>query len=565
MFILRTLMEKFKKSKKTLFMCFIDFKKAFDTVWHSGLLFKLIQSGVSSKFYGVIKSMYKHAQLTVQCGQRLTPSFTSKTGVRQGDNLSPTLFNLFISDIPSLFTDCNAPVIGNIRLPCLLYADDLIIFSESREGMQKALDKLENYCNIWGLKVNIAKSKLMCLNKQSLDGAVQFGLASIERVNSYTYLGVEFNDQCNFEYAKKELYKKGLKVYFKLVRSLSPTPKASTMLHLFDHLIKPVLLYGCEIWGPFSLNFKEPKPSEDPRVSFFQSLKINYPLASRRTEAKDPIEKIHIKLCKYILGVGNNTASMGVYGDLGRSPLYIDQVICCLKYYYHLVYSEDNKLLKMVFDNLKSKEIPTYNVGLGGFAEKVHKLYGLSLAPTIKSSAGVINRLRGILRANFLSFWMDSVQTNYSKSSQIGNNKLRSYKIFKVQFKKEKYLDLPEYSLRNALARFRLSSHRLRIESGRYTGGKYLPPNERICPNCSLGEVEDERHFLLECPVYNAERDILFQHISQSNPYFAQYNDLQKFTWLMSNDNIADVKQVALYLHTALHWETFLRQWYFSL
>ena len=495
--------------------------------------------------------MYEHVQLTVQCGQKLTPFFVSKTGVRQGDNLSPTLFNLFISDIPALFHDCNAPAIGSIRLPCLLYADDLIMFSESREGMQKALDKLENYCNLWGLKVNIAKSKLMCLNKQSREDGINFGRASIERVSSYTYLGVEFNDQCNFEYAKRELYKKGLKVYFKLVRSLSPTPKASTMLHLFDHLIKPVLLYGCEIWGPFSLNFREPKSSEDPRVSFFQSLKSKYPLASRRTEAKDPIEKVHIKLCKYILGVGNNTASMGVYGDLGRSPLYIEQVTCCLKYYYHLVYSEDNKLLKMTFNELRSNESQTYSAGLGGFAEKVHKLYGLRIAPTLKSSTGVIKRLRSVLRAEFLSYWMDSVQTTYSKTSQIGNNKLRSYKLFKTQFKREKYLDLPDYLLRKALARFRLSSHRLRIESGRFTGGKYLPPNERTCLNCSLGKIEDELHFLLECPMYSSERDTLFQYISQSNQHFAQYNDVQKFTWLMSNDNITDVKQVALYLHTA--------------
>ena len=77
-----------------------------------------------------------------------------------------------------------------------------------------------------------------------------------ECVQCFTYLGIEFSSDGSFHIAKKTLYKKALKVYFKISKTLEPSPQVDTMLHLFDHLIKPILMYGCEIWGVPNLNFK---------------------------------------------------------------------------------------------------------------------------------------------------------------------------------------------------------------------------------------------------------------------------------------------------------------------
>ena len=256
LFIVKNLMDRYKKCKKSLFICFVDFQKAFDTVWHDGLFFKLRNYGISSKFYSVIRTMYKNVRLAVQCNGALTPFFQSHVGVRQGDNLSPSLFNLFINDLPQIFKDCCPAQFGDMSLPCLLYADDLAIFSESETGMQRALHNLGVYCKKWKLTVNTTKTKIMIINKPPKIGSFLLSNKAIDIVESYSYLGIEFNNSCDFELAKSNLYKKGLKVYFKLVRSMSPLPKASTMLHLFDHLIKPILFYNCEIWG---LNFRQSK------------------------------------------------------------------------------------------------------------------------------------------------------------------------------------------------------------------------------------------------------------------------------------------------------------------
>ena len=552
LFIVRNLMEKYKKNKKPLYLCFIDFRKAFDTVWHAGLLFKLASAGISSKFYAIIKSMYLNVQLTVQCGNYISPFFYSRSGVRQGDNLSPTLFNLFTSDIPALFEECDAPEIGRVKLSCLLYADDLIIFSESQSGIQKALSNLERYCDTWLLEVNAEKSKLMCVNARSSGDKVMFNGNEIERTSSYIYLGIELNEECKFDNAKNELYKKGLKVYFKLSKSISPMPKANTMLHLFDHLIKPLLLYGCEIWGIFNLNFREPKPTNDPRLSFLHDLKTNYPIASRRLDSKDPLEKLHTKICKYILGVNNRAPNLGVYGELGRSPLYIDQINACIKYFYHLEYSRDNKLLQKVYNSIKTNETSVYKNGLGGFSEKIHNLFGLKLAADSRSSQHLVKNLRSRLRNKFLSYWTDSIHSNFSKSNKAGGNKLRTYKLFKTQFKREKYLDLPNYSDRKLLAKLRIGAHRLRIETDRFSGAGYIPPSDRVCQNCDLDRTEDECHFLVECPAYKEPRNILFESIATRNRFFHSYNTKQKFIWLLTSDDLHDVKLVASFLGSAM-------------
>ena len=142
-------MDKYKLDRKTLHRAFVDFKQAFDRVLRKDLLYKLLKCGFSSKFYGIIKSMYTNIRLSVQScdGQSMTLYFISLLGVRQGDNLSPTLLNIFANDLPSIFDDdCNPARVGNMNIDCMMHADDLIIMSESHEGLQESFNRLEKYC-----------------------------------------------------------------------------------------------------------------------------------------------------------------------------------------------------------------------------------------------------------------------------------------------------------------------------------------------------------------------------------------------------------------------------------
>ena len=90
-FILKTLLSKYLyKKKQKIYSCFVDIRKVFDSLWHNGLLYKLISNGVGKKFYQVIGEMYNISKSAVQLNNEHTNCFTLKRGVKQGDSLSHT-------------------------------------------------------------------------------------------------------------------------------------------------------------------------------------------------------------------------------------------------------------------------------------------------------------------------------------------------------------------------------------------------------------------------------------------------------------------------------------------
>ena len=110
--------------------------------------------------------------------------------------------------------------------------------------------------------------------------------------------------------------------------------------------------------------------------------------------------------------------------------------------------------------------------------------------------------------------------------------KLELYKELKSDFHFEPYLDLVrEFKYRNALTKIRSSSHLLQIEHGRHTKPK-IPRNNRLCLNCKT--IEDERYFVMECPLYREERCVLLSKVSNNNPTFSILSTQEKFVYLLS-------------------------------
>ena len=101
LFFLKTAINKYLSSmnKKKMYLCFADFSKAFDRVWRDGLLVKRLRHGVGGKFYGSVKQMYLNTISAVKINNSITPTFKSEVGVKHGDNLSPTLFNVYLNDL----------------------------------------------------------------------------------------------------------------------------------------------------------------------------------------------------------------------------------------------------------------------------------------------------------------------------------------------------------------------------------------------------------------------------------------------------------------------------------
>ncbi|KAL2076716.1 hypothetical protein ACEWY4_027687 [Coilia grayii] len=125
-YTLHTLINKhvLQKNKSKVFACFVDFRKAFDSIWHDGLFYKILQSGVGGKTYDVIKTMYLDNKCAIKIDNSRTDYFTQGRGVRQGCSLSPTLFNIYINELAVQLEQSTAPglPLNNMEVKFLLFA-----------------------------------------------------------------------------------------------------------------------------------------------------------------------------------------------------------------------------------------------------------------------------------------------------------------------------------------------------------------------------------------------------------------------------------------------------------
>ena len=267
---------------KKLYTCFIDFKKAFDSVWHEWLLRKLENKDINGKFLEIIKNIYKKPSCAIKINGKITNYMPYNKGVQQGNPLSPLLFKLYISDIfQSIANKDTVTLDDSNHLNALMYADDLILISTTKEGLQHSLDSLQAYCEKWKLDINYKKSKVMVFSKgaQKEKNKYTINNKTLEIVREYKYLGIVINcKNCSFTPTLKDLHCKGSRAMYALF-SLLPIKLLSirTLLNLFDACIAPIILYGSEVWTPY----------------------INHEYSKWNTNI---IERLHLQFLKRILG-----------------------------------------------------------------------------------------------------------------------------------------------------------------------------------------------------------------------------------------------------------------------
>ena len=114
---------------------------------------------IRGKILRILENMYSEVNYSIKLPYGLTDSVPSSTELKQGCVLSPLLFNLYVNNLPICFSRNHDPIaISKYVTNVLMYADDLVLMSTSKEGLQKCLDDLNIYCKKWKLKVNTDKT-----------------------------------------------------------------------------------------------------------------------------------------------------------------------------------------------------------------------------------------------------------------------------------------------------------------------------------------------------------------------------------------------------------------------
>ena len=171
-------MEKAKRKQIPNYTCFIDLKAAYDTVNREALWKVLLEYGLPNKVYRLIKCFYEGSSASVRSEGCMSDWFEVSTGLRQGYLLSPALFNVFIDFVvrralagmekygvkiqykmPDGRMSRGDLVEDEERLKALLYADDLVIISESEEGLKEFIESMEDQTQKWGLTICVKNKK----------------------------------------------------------------------------------------------------------------------------------------------------------------------------------------------------------------------------------------------------------------------------------------------------------------------------------------------------------------------------------------------------------------------
>ena len=189
-------MKNISSTSKT-YHVFIDFKKAFDRVWHAALWEAMKKYNISTNLIKVIKNLYDKATSAVLFNSSIGDWFRTTTGVRQGCLLSPTLFNIFLERIMTdALEDHEGTVsIGGRTITNLCFTDDIDGLAGEEEELANLVERLDKASTAYGMQIRAEKTKLMTNNTSGINTEIKVNGQKLEAVTSFKYLGSVITDE----------------------------------------------------------------------------------------------------------------------------------------------------------------------------------------------------------------------------------------------------------------------------------------------------------------------------------------------------------------------------------
>ena len=192
-FILKEIVLGRKRVKKSTFTCFLDIRKAYDTVCREALWVSMLEKDIGGKMWRVVKNLYREVGSCVRLGEEKTEWFSLDVGLRQGCILSPILFSIFIDGLAEAVKKVGGAKYGELVVSLLLFADDIVLIAENEDMLQKMLDVVYEYSKKYRFCFNRDKSNVMIFGGQKKNVRRNFfrlGENELQIVNNYKYLGL---------------------------------------------------------------------------------------------------------------------------------------------------------------------------------------------------------------------------------------------------------------------------------------------------------------------------------------------------------------------------------------
>ncbi len=429
------------------------------------MLYRFLDYGVDGKFYGAIRGIYNKAFCSVKINGSLTEWFESTQGTKQGDNLSPNCFSMYINPLLSELKSTGIGIkVEDDVISVLAYADDLVLVAENEQDLQRLITTLQNWCFKWRLSINIGKTKVMHFrNKNQSITNFLFSVNNLplECVNDYKYLGIIMDEHMEFDKTAEMLASSAGRALGAIINKVRVNKDLGFKSYttLIDNCVSPILQYGSSVWG--NKNFKV-------------------------------CEDVILRACRFYSGVHRMTPIPGIQGDFGWLDCRSKSILESIRLYNRFVRMRESRLNKKVF------------------------LWDKSLCKENWSSS-----FKNILTdLNLENYWLNNILIPMDLAKEkiwerlerdwryhcSTKPKLRTYRIHKHDMNVASHLDcnMPKYQ-RSLISQLRLGVLPLRIETGRFNRLDIADRVCQVCPdpsNC----LENESHFLFECHLYDEYR-----------------------------------------------------------
>ena len=519
LFSLNAIIQKYLSRKCGRFYClYVDFKKAFDTLNHKKIFEMLRRIGVNGHMLNTLQLMYTDLKSCIKTKDGVTDFFACNVGTRQGDITSTTIFSLFINELDILLRqECESGIFINNDIPdiiCLMYADDVANCAETIFKLQQQLNTIDKFCTNSGMDINLKKTEVIVFRNGGplkLSENWYYRGQKVNITNVYKYMGLLFTPTLSWTQAQHKLAAQAQKAIFTILnyqRSFGQF-MADDLFCLFDSMVKPILCYGSSIWGH---------------------------------TYSDEIEKVQVNFCKKYLNVKSSTNDCIVLGECGRLPLCCTYYIDCIRYWCKLLTMQNHRYPKNCYKMLKSLD----DVGRRSWASNVkHLLYTYGFGYVwISQEVGDSKMFLSVFKQRLIDVKKQDWHRSINES-----NRCHHYKHFKSLLNVELYLNLDiSKQLKISIARFRCSSHRFRVETGRHMNE---PRNLRICLYCNenlnINIVECEYHIFFECKRFLDIRNSYLYN------WYTGHVSIQNFYKLLSLNDRKTIHKTALFIHKLLN------------
>ena len=466
---------------KSLYIGLLDFEKAFDFMNRPSLLRDLMNKGIGSMFLDNLYNMYEKTFYVPKISENVIgEQIPANHGIAQGKNSSCNIFSFYMSDMKDSVKDMN---VSDFTEPnnMLQLADDTLIISEHTHSLAELFVRIFNYAKRKFIIINMDKTKYMQLTEYpSLQNVVKDDI-SIEAVNpddGYNWLGFYLSYTSNVNKLIENNFKKkaaNIGKFYAWLQINETTPFPLKLRVLYSCML-PALLYSCEAWGALD--------DLEKRIML--------------------IEKKALKAC---LGVKQGTSDEIIYLEINKAD-----IVASIYYRQYKFYQK--------FKRLSCRESTARNIWQSYTQDRNQgEISFINHYETLNAD---------IIRKNMCD--RKSLITISNKSMH-----KRYIDLFNLEYNDILYNSMINDKDRKIITRWRLSSHHLYIETGRYKN----PPvvrEERKCVICE--EVEDEEHALLKCRAHEHTRNIYSQLL-------LKYPGVRT---LLNPQNVDDINRIARYL-----------------